>query len=144
MKIEKFNRSMVKWFLPVLVFLALLPAGVANAGDEKDAKGSHGRKVKEGAMCLEMTNSMPMLTCSGASRGTYYIEAATSLNPPVKWERVCTNSVMAGEDFHFVDTCASNYPARFYRVVMHEKPGRDLGATKGKKNGQGGQSGAGN
>jgi hypothetical protein len=47
---------------------------------------------------------------------SYHIQAATNLTAPMTWTNL-TNFTATGSLFQFVDPSATNYRARFYRVV---------------------------
>jgi hypothetical protein len=68
---------------------------------------------------IQLLNCMPLLTCAGTPGVTYYIQATTSLTPPIQWTVVSTNVAGTNGQFQFMDSGCSNYPARFYRAFWH-------------------------
>jgi hypothetical protein len=69
-------------------------------------------------VCLQMTNCIPLITCTGTPYETYRIETTTCLTAPVSWVPLCTYTVDATGCFQMLDIGASNCPARFYRAVQ--------------------------
>lgn len=134
MKNETLKKNLV---LALMTCAMVLPAAAqSNAGGNGNSQGNGSSEAdKPKVIHLEMKNHNAELTCSGSSKESYCVEATTSLTQPVVWTTVCTNVADAKGKFSAVDTCASNYPVRFYRVVWQSKthPGVDNGATKGNK-----------
>src|SRR5260370_19521261 len=42
-------------------------------------------EAKADQLCLQMTNCVPLITCTGTPHETYCIETTTCLTAPVKW-----------------------------------------------------------
>jgi autotransporter-associated beta strand protein len=53
---------------------------------------------------------------SGAPGQSYVLQATTNLVAPVNWVRLLTNQADGNGVLQFLDTQATNWPARFYRV----------------------------
>ena len=53
---------------------------------------------------------------SGSANGTYLVQAATNLSPPVTWLNVSTNLSAANGTWQYTDTNAISNPARFFRA----------------------------
>jgi len=54
-------------------------------------------------------------TLSGAAGRTYVVQASTDM---INWVPILTNSTPASGLLQFIDSKATNYPARFYRTVL--------------------------
>ena len=135
----------------------LLPAA-SKASDESASSNSGGAGSspstqtvhipKPKIMCLEMVGSSALLTCMGEQGTNYCIEATACLTPPIQWERLCTNAPASSGLFKYLDTCASNYPMRFYRLVpadySEQNGGHDNGNGKDNGNAYGNGNGEGN
>jgi hypothetical protein len=134
----------------LLVAFGLLLASAVKAGNGPDAKNSGEAPAADTAAAngpkhkivgVEIITGTARLTCSGEKDGLYCIEATTSLGSLANWVPLCTNKLAASGKFTFVDTCASNYPSRFYRIVpapdpdLHPKGDKDKDKSKGHANG---------
>ncbi len=64
------------------------------------------------------SNGGVTLSLAGAPNHTYILEAATNLLPPTFWLPLDTNDLGADGIWQFTDTDATNYPQRFYRLVL--------------------------
>ncbi len=73
---------------------------------------------------IQLLNSVPLLTCAGTPGATYYIQATTSLTPPIQWTVVSTNVAGTNGQFQFMDSGCSNYPPRFYRLCGKRRAAR--------------------
>jgi hypothetical protein len=56
------------------------------------------------------------LQASGASGSAYVLQMATTLNPPVNWQSIATNTVDANGNCRFTDTNFPTDSAKFYRL----------------------------
>jgi hypothetical protein len=63
-----------------------------------------------------LSGGVPTLSGQGVANAPYVLEATSDLNPPILWQPVQTNFSDATGAYLFVDTNATNFPARFYRV----------------------------
>jgi hypothetical protein len=62
-------------------------------------------------------NLFPVVTIDGVNGDTYVVQYANSLNPPVTWTPLSTNTV-GTLPAYFVDTTTPMKVSRFYRVVQ--------------------------
>jgi hypothetical protein len=58
------------------------------------------------------------LNFTGTPGYVYLIEAATNLNPPIRWTILSTNAAAADGVFSLTDTNAVNYTGRYYRTAV--------------------------
>lgn len=138
MKNQKLTRNVKRTVALALLTSAMILPAVAqsNAGGNGNSQGNGSSESdKPKVIHLEMKNHNAVLTCSGHPKESYCVEATTSLTQPMVWTTVCTNVADTNGRFRAVDTCASKYPVRFYRVAWHARtqPGVDNGADKGNK-----------
>jgi autotransporter-associated beta strand protein len=54
---------------------------------------------------------------TGGAGQTYILLGATNLVPPIVWQPVATNAADVNGIFNLMDTQATNFPSRFYRVT---------------------------
>ena len=64
------------------------------------------------------TNGSFTLDLSGAPGFTYILESASDLAVPVGWQPVATNTLDATGDWQYNDMQATNFPQRFYRLML--------------------------
>jgi autotransporter-associated beta strand protein len=57
------------------------------------------------------------LTATGAPGETCVLLGASNLTPPIAWSALMTNTANANAVFNFSDPQATNFPARYYRLV---------------------------
>jgi hypothetical protein len=60
------------------------------------------------------------LNLSGASGLNYVLEATTNLAVPNDWVPLTTNTPNANGFWQYTDTSATNYPFRFYRLLLSQ------------------------
>jgi len=121
----KFKGNTVK----ALAGLLLLGLAVLTAPAKDDQPGHDGRqdylhghngksrphpKMRE--VCLQLEGGKVCLYSRCNPGETYRIEATDTLQNP-HWEPVCASTVSASGNIEFLDECATNRPARYYRVV---------------------------
>ena len=66
---------------------------------------------------IQPGNGDMVLTLEGIPGETYHIQATPTLNPPVPWSLIGTNTAGLDGLSQFTDTDVSLYPVRFYRSV---------------------------
>jgi Invasin, domain 3/Bacterial Ig-like domain (group 3) len=66
---------------------------------------------------ITMTNGNTLIKFAGIPGYHYYVQASTNLPPTATWVTIGTNTAGANGLFQFLDTQASNYPARYYRTA---------------------------
>jgi len=75
------------------------------------------------ASSMSVTNAMRLpdgnfaFQVVGTAGGSAVIQAATNLNSPIVWTNLATNTPFTGVH-NFTDTQATNFPGRFYRVLI--------------------------
>jgi hypothetical protein len=68
-------------------------------------------------LSVRPTPGSVQLNAAGVAGDTYWLQAATSLNPPTAWVTVATNAADASGSVQFSDTNVSGSVGRFYRLV---------------------------
>ena len=70
------------------------------------------------SIVVNPTNGFAQIIGQGESNLIYGIEAASSINPPIAWQRIGSNTANNSGAFQFTDTNAPGFPLRFYRVLF--------------------------
>jgi autotransporter-associated beta strand protein len=59
------------------------------------------------------------LNVTASAGSNYVVQAATNLAPPVTWSNLSTNLAGTNGTFQYIDTGATNFRQRFYRISSH-------------------------
>jgi autotransporter-associated beta strand protein len=90
---------------------------VYDGGDGNDVVIYRGNPPARMTSVTSLTNKFAQIQGVGISNLTYTIQAATNLNPTVKWTNVGVAPANASGIFSFTDTNAPLFPMRFYRAI---------------------------
>jgi fibronectin-binding autotransporter adhesin len=66
---------------------------------------------------LGLSNGVRVIAGLGLPNVSYVLEATTTLNTPIPWQPILTNTTDGAGVYQFLDFDGTNFPMRFYRVL---------------------------